>query len=97
MLGLNINVNIFAFVYNKVSFAFRPQVYGAFFLRMFFNLISILGLINLHPGAFLCCEIYTVVRVDSSHCLRIKFIYSIGRKRVFINVGREITYEDSHL
>ena len=67
-----------------------------FFLRMF-NHISFVGLINGHPGVFLCCEIYTVVRVDSSHCLRIKFIYSIGRKRAFINVDGGITYEDSHL
>ena len=67
-----------------------------FFLRMF-NHISFVGLINGHPGVFLCCEIYTVVRVDSSHCLGIKFIYSIGRKSAFINVDGGITYEDSHL
>ena len=67
-----------------------------FFLRMF-NHISFVGLINGHPGVFLCCKIYTVVRVDSSHCLRIKLIYSIGRKSAFINVDGGITYEDSHL
>ena len=67
-----------------------------FFLRMF-NHISFVGLINGHPGVFLCCEIYTVVRVDSSHCLRIKFIYCIGRNSAFINVDGGITYEDSHL
>ena len=62
-----------------------------------FNHIFFVGLVNGHPGVFLCCEIYTVVRVDSSHCLRMKFIYFMGRKRAFINVDRGITNEDSHL
>ena len=42
------------------------------------------------PGVFLCCEIFTVVRVDSSHCLRMKFIYSMGTKRALINVTGEL-------
>ena len=35
---------------------------------------------------FLCSEIYTVVRVDSSHRLRMKFICFMGGKRAFIKV-----------
>ena len=80
----------------KFMLGFNTYVNIFFFLRMF-NYISFVGLLNGHPGVFLCCEIYTVVRVDSSHCLRIKFIYSIGRKSAFINVDGGITYEDSHL
>ena len=46
------------------------------------------GLVNGHPAVFLCCEMYTVVGVDSSPCLRMIFIYFMGRNRAFINVNR---------
>ena len=62
-----------------------------------FNHISFARPVNGHPGVFLCCAIYAVVRVDSSHCLRMKFIYFMGRKRGFINVDRKISNEDSDL
>ena len=82
---------------NNKFLYFSHKSLRSIFLEDVFDHISFVGLINGHHGVFLRCEIYTLIRVDSSHCLKSKFIYFLDRKRASTNVGRGIMFEDSHM